>query len=198
MFNASNTQIANIVVPSWIPAGTTQPSTETDVDNGSVSYPAACAVPSKYGTAGRQIVQTINRVDTALGNLEVQTTTTYVAPQYGPVCIQMTDFVKTFYDYTLQDGSALLAGGGTTDLEETTISETLTLQSASTESGTHTTAVKRGTSALPSGTAVISSSAFAPVAFARARFDHAVREKLDATRKQTFNHNFGSNGVKSL
>ncbi len=84
-------------------------------------------------------MQTINRVDPALGNLEVLTTTTYLAPRVGPVCIQMTDSVKTFYDYTGQDGFSLLVGGGTTDLQETTLSETLTLQSASTEGGTTTT-----------------------------------------------------------
>ena len=191
VFNSAGTQIAAISTPSWIPASMTQPSTETDTDNGSQPFPAACAVPSKYGTSGNQIVQTINRVDPAFGNLEVLTTTTYLAPRVGPVCIQMTDSVKTFYDFTGQDGFSLLVGGGTTDLQETTLSETLTLQSASTDGGTYTTSTARGTKA-------VSTNAFAPAAFARARFEHAVRMKLGLMRTQTFSHDFGSKGVKAL
>jgi hypothetical protein len=191
IFNAAGTQLQAFSLPTWIPATMTQPSNETDVDNGSVTYPTACKVPSKYGTSGNQIVQTVSRADTALGNLETQTTTTYVAPRVGPVCIQMTDSVQTFYDYTGQNGFSALISGGTLPLILTSLSETLTLQSASTESGTTTSSVTRGTSSLTTG-------AFAPVAFARARFDHAVREKLGGMRKATFDHNFGRNGVMSL
>jgi hypothetical protein len=188
VFNSAGTQLQAFSLPSWIPATQTQPSIETDVDNGSQTYPAACSVPAKYGTSGNRIVQTINRADPALGNLETQTTTTYLAPRVGPVCIQMTDSVQTFYDFTLQNGFVVLVSGGAVPIQLTSISETLTLQSASTESGTHTTTVARGTSA-------VTSSAFAPVSFARARFDHAVREKLGGMRKATFNRNFASHGV---
>jgi hypothetical protein len=191
LFNASGTQLQAFSLPSWIPASQTQPSIETDADNGSKPYPAACNVPAKYGTSGNQIVQTINRADAALGNLETQTTTTYVAPRVGPVCIQMTDSVQTFYDFTLQNGFVVLVSGGTVPIQLTSITETLTLQSATTEGGTHTTSVARGTSSL-------STSAFAPVSFARARFDHTVREKLGGMRKATFNRNFASHGVKQL
>ena len=196
VFNSSGTQIAAFNIPSWIPTTMTQPSTETDVDNGSKPYPAACNVPAKYGTAGNQIVQTINRADPALGNLEVQTTTTYMAPRVGPVCIQMTDSVQTFYDYTLQNGFSLLVSGGTAPLELASISETLTLQSAKTESGATTTSTSRTASAGARAAATVTSSAFAPVSFARARFEHVVREKLGGMRKATFNRNFGSHGVK--
>lgn len=195
VFNSSGTQIAAFNIPSWIPTTMTQPSTETDVDNGSKTYPAACNVPAKYGTAGNQIVQTINRADPALGNLEVQTTTTYMAPRVGPVCIQMTDSVQTFYDYTLQNGFSLLVSGGTVPLELTSISETLTLQSAKTESGATTTSTSRTASSATRAAATVTSSAFAPVSFARARFEHVVREKLGGMRKATFNRNFGSHGV---
>jgi hypothetical protein len=188
VFNASGTQLQAFNLPSWIPTTQTQPSIETDADNGSKPYPASCSVPAKYGTSGNQIVQTINRADPALGNLETQTTTTYVAPRVGPVCIQMTDSVQTFYDFTLQNGFVVLVSGGAVPVQLTSISETLTLQSATTEGGTHTSSLARGTSS-------VSASAFAPASFARARFERAVREKLDRMRKATFNRNFASHGV---
>jgi len=197
VFNSAGTNIQSFSLTPWFPAGVTQPSTETDVDNGPTTYPASCSVPAKYGTSGNQIVQTITRVDPALGNSEVMTTTTYVAPRVGPVCIQLADTVKTFYDYTLQNGFIVLVGSGTTNIQTTTLNETLTLQSASVEGGTATLSSGRSTS----GARTVSSASamnFAPVAFARARFEHAVREKTNFMRRQTFNHNFLSQGVKTL
>lgn len=193
-----NTQVAAFNLPSWIPATLTQPSQETDVDNGTQPFPAACNVPAKYGSSGNQIVQTINRADTALGNLETLQTTTYTAGTAGPVCIQMTDSVQTFYDYTGQNGFVILVSGGTVPIQLTSLSETLALQSAKTSGGTITQSVSRGTSSAARGTSSITPSSFAPVAFAQARFQHAVRQKLNWMRRETFNHNFMSQGVKQL
>ena len=190
IFNSAGTQLAAFNIASWIPTTLTQPSVETDVDNGSKTYPAACNVPAKYGTAGNQIVQTITRADAALGNLETFTTTTYVAPRVGPVCIQLADSVQTFYDYTGQNGFSVLVSGGTLPIELTSLAETLTLQSATVEGGTATLSSSRGTSSLSSGGA-------AALSFARARFEHAVREKTNWMRTQTFNRNFLT-GVKTL
>lgn len=182
--------LATYRVPSWIPAGTTKMSSETDVDNGSTTYPASCSVPAKYGTAGNQLVQTINRIDPALGNVELQTTTTYLAPGVGPVCIQLSDTVQTFYDYTLQNGYIIYMSG-TKPIQLTSASETLTLQSAQTQNGTVTSSINRGTSS------AVPRSAFAPVAFARARFERAVRDRL-GSRKATFSRSFLSQGVQAL
>jgi hypothetical protein len=110
----------------------------------------------------------------------------------------MTDSVQTFYDYTLQNGFSVLVSGGIVPLELTSLSETLTLQSAKTESGTTTSSASRNASSETRATATVSSSAFAFVSFARARFDHAVREKLGGMRKATFNRNFASHGVTAL
>ncbi len=51
VFNSAGTHIAAISTPSWIPASMTQPSTETDTDNGSQPFPAACTVPASTGPA---------------------------------------------------------------------------------------------------------------------------------------------------
>jgi hypothetical protein len=193
-----NTNEGSLTIPSWIPASMTQPSTETDVDSGTVTYPTPCNVPAKYGTSGNKLVQTINRVDSAFGNLETETTTTYTAPSVGPVCVQLADSVKTFYDYTLQNGFVLYASGNGQPVQLTSASETLTLQSATTSSGAVTTSVKRGAASAGRATASIPPNALAPVAFARAHFEHVVREKLGGMRKTTFSKSFMSKGVKSL
>ena len=193
-----NTQVAAFNLPSWIPTSLTHPSQETDADNGTTAFPASCNVPSKYGTTGNQIVQTINRADAALGNLETLTTTTYTAGTAGPVCIQMTDSVQTFYDYTGQNGFVILVSGGTTPIQLFSMTETLTLQSAKTSGGTVTQTASRGTASATRATSSITPGSFAPVAFAQARFQQAVRQKLNWMRRETFNRNFGSQGVKQL
>ena len=197
LFRANGQQLAAYNLPSWIPANVTQPSTETDIDNGSTTYPASCNVPSKYGTSGNQIVQTINRVDPALGNLEILTTTTYTSGTVGPVCIQMTDAIQTFYDYTLQNGFIVFPSFTGAPVQLTSLTETLTLQSAKTSGGTVTQSTARGTSSSRT-TSSVAPGAFPPVAFARARFEHAVREKTNWMRRQTFDHNFLSQGVQTL
>jgi hypothetical protein len=181
-------------VRSWIPAGLTQLSTETDVDTASVAYPAACQVPAKYGTSGHQLVATIRRVDPALGNSEVETATTYTAPAVGPVCIVLADQVTTFYDYTGQNGSVITVGALGHPVQITATMETLTLQSATTSGGTIASSVKRGTASVSQAFAP---AAFAPVAFARARFEHAVRERVNAMRKTPTNKT-SLKGVKVL
>jgi hypothetical protein len=185
---SNGTLAQTLSITSWIPAGTAQPSVETDVDNAGVAFPAACGVPSKYGTSGNQIVQTINRIDAPLGESETETTTTYVAPGVGPVCVQMSDAVQIFYDYTGQNGDYGLYYSNTAHpIEVTSVSETLTLQSATTQGGTTTQSVRRAASFAP--------TAFAPVVLARARFEHVVRERLGGMRTATYRRNFLSNGV---
>jgi hypothetical protein len=201
IFNASNTQLQAFNLPSWIPVTLTQPSQETDVISAGTAFPASCNVPAKYGTSGNQIVQTINRADSALGNLETLTTTTYTSGTAGPVCIKMNDSVQTFYDFTLQNGFAVLVSGGATPIQLTSISETLTLQSAKTSGGAVTQSA--GSTTQSSGRATASAAATTPssfpsVAFAKARFEHAVRQKLNWMRKESFNRNFMSQGVHQL
>lgn len=117
--------------PAWY--GTSPPvfyAQNTTVTAG-VAYPASCSVPPAYGTSGNELVQTTNRLDTILGYTDAQTQTTYTNPQYGPVCVVLSDVQNDFYDY--QDDFAAANGfhlhfPGTV-LSTTTIERTLTLQS---------------------------------------------------------------------
>ncbi|HTD37702.1 MAG TPA: hypothetical protein VK669_09315 [Candidatus Limnocylindrales bacterium] len=171
----NGTLSSTISITSWIPAGTTQPSAETDTETLGVAFPASCGVPSKYGTSGNQTVQTIKRVDAPLGDAETETTTTYVAPGVGPVCVQMTDATNTYYDYTRQNGNFGVYYSNAQPVQTTSISETLTLQSASTQGGTSTKSALRSSSSF-------APSALAPVVLVRARFERVVRDRLAALR----------------
>jgi hypothetical protein len=88
----------------------------------------------------------------------------------------MSDLTKTYYDYTRQNGNYALYYNNTAQpIQTTSISETLTLQSASTQGGTTTKSVRRASSFAP--------ASLAPVVLARARFEHVVRQRLAALRK---------------
>ncbi len=117
--------------PAWY--GTTTPvlySQTTKVTIG-IAYPASCGVPSGYGSSGNQLVQTTNRLDTIIGYTDAQTQTTYTNPQYGPVCVVLSDVQNAYYDY--QDDFATATTFHFhfpgTPLSSSTLSQTLTLQS---------------------------------------------------------------------
>jgi hypothetical protein len=118
---------------------TTPLHTENDALTLSVTLPGGCSVPAQFGTTGNKIVQTTYLADPVLGYAENETITTYIVNGYGPVCIVLADTQKNFYDFNSdfsRGGSSgtsfagFFQGGGSTPMSTETISETLTLQSA--------------------------------------------------------------------
>jgi hypothetical protein len=178
-YNQNPAVVRMYTLLSWVPTSLAHPSIETDTDGGVVSYPGSCSVPTKYGTSGNKIVQAITRADTALGNLETETITTYVNQLYGPVCVVMADNVQTYYDYTLQDGPYSVWVNYGSPAETTIINETLTLSSATTSAGT--LGVKRKATASSAVSSPVRTS-YLPLAFARSRFERTVREHLQKHR----------------
>ncbi len=116
-------------IPNWIPAGVVGKvlATESDVETVNMPIPMACAVPASFGTNGNQLVQKKVRVDPMFGQLETTTTTTYVIPNVGPACVQLADVLKSFYDFTGQNGTGYFRGD--MPQQTTTIAETLGLSS---------------------------------------------------------------------
>ena len=175
-------QTETVTIPSWMPAAAV-PSMETDVDNGSTPFPAGCSVPAKYGTSGNQIVQTITRTDGALGSIETETVTTYVTPANGPACTVMTDHTASYYDFAGLDLEHLLTftQNGVTPVETTDLAETLTLSSATTPAGTLSSG-RQTASGRRSGTSQAAAgprtSLMTPLAIAKSRFEHLVRDHL--------------------
>lgn len=114
---------------------------ETDIDNGLVTIPTACNVPSQFGTQAFQIVRTIHTVDPAFGNVDDMTTTQFVVNGFGVVCAQISDVNNAFYDFSeatftspTPNGIFNFATSAAQPLIATTITEVLTLQSSGTGS----------------------------------------------------------------
>lgn len=159
----------------WYGTTPTLYSQSTKVATG-IAYPQSCAVPASYGTSGNTLTQTTVRTDTILGYTDNQTQTTYTNPQYGPVCVTLSDVQQDYYDY--QDDFATATGFHLhfpgTALSTTTVTQTLTLQSATAQSSE-----RRTQSAIP--------PAFEPsnVAAATAAFTLRV-ERLRHQREMKF------------
>ena len=97
------------------------------VDNGSASIPAECNV-GKFARSGNQLVETRSSVDPILGEVDLQTTTSYTVPGVGVACVQLSDVATTFYDFSRQT-SSLIRTQSTPDQITTTL-ETLGITQA--------------------------------------------------------------------
>lgn len=128
---------------------------ESDKNLGSATFPQNCSVPAAFGSSGDKIQQSIQSVDTALGTLETLTTTQYVVTGFGPVCVQISDVTKAFYDFNNDTQYAYQPIYSETPLHTTTISETLTLQSSGTSTSPQT--VRRADAVTPVGAHAIAS-----------------------------------------
>lgn len=104
---------------------------ELDRNNGAVTYPAACNVPSSYGTTGNQLEQKYTRTDTIVGTLEFFDQLTYVSSNGTAACVQLSDVTYVYYDYSGQSNpnAGVAFGGGNAPYETQTIATTLGIAS---------------------------------------------------------------------
>lgn len=117
----------SLSVPVWFP----QPlvlASETDVNGGQTALPAACSVGAKFAGSATVLTRTNSRVDTGFGEIDQQTTTSYIKPGYGVVCLQLHDNTLTYYDYSGQSANLLVFSSSV--VQQTVTDETLALQSA--------------------------------------------------------------------
>jgi hypothetical protein len=146
VIGAFETQVGQMLPSSFTPA-TWYPtplalSKETFVDNGVQTLPSGCAVPSSLNKPANQLVQTITSVDTAYGETETSTRTSYNSTA-GVLCMILSDVTTQYYDYTGQTNAGAVIAGfpfpipafSGTPLQTTTIAQTLALQSVAAASG---------------------------------------------------------------
>lgn len=91
------------------------------------TFPAACNVPSQYGTNGNDVHTAVVDLDPLFGFTEKTITDAYTSPTYGLVCAQSTDTLDTYYDWNLDTAYFIFIG--TSPLVVTTTTTTLSLQS---------------------------------------------------------------------
>jgi hypothetical protein len=122
-------QIAPITgtVADWFPTSTIYSDTSTKSTNQTI--PAACSASATVGTTATKIVDATTHLDTALGTYEQRSETTYDVPGYGTACVQLSDVIDSYYDYTGQSPQTILPGLNialsASPLQIDTISETL-------------------------------------------------------------------------
>jgi hypothetical protein len=107
--------------------------TEKDYEDGALTIPAACNVPSQYGTEANGVEQKFTRVDTVIGTIDYFDQITYVVGGYA-VCVSMSDITYLFYDYTGQGDEppfGISFSGGDSPLETIAFTSTVGLQSTS-------------------------------------------------------------------
>jgi hypothetical protein len=132
--------------PSWIPAGTTTPSSETDTIATGATLDPSCA-PAKTYSPVNEVSQQIVIADALAGTVETRTTSSYDAAGVGTVCTVVSDTIDVYYDYSEQEGDYLIYIDSTPasgPLIVENVSETLSLQSTNAQS----LATKRATAAL--------------------------------------------------
>jgi len=146
-----------LTVPSYIPASATQPSLETDTITPNVPLAGtACTNASTYPTA-TSVTQAKTIVDSVFGTVETRTTTSYDLVGVGTVCTVLSDTVNSYYDYSNQEGPALIEGdASSTPLLTTTVSEALSLQ---TTNASQLQSVQRSTQSIAPATMPIAALA---------------------------------------
>jgi hypothetical protein len=171
--NATATPSAHFYASDWY--GTTAALyNELDQDQGTQTIPASCALNKSLPTQGTALAQTINRTDTIVGYIEKETTTSYVAPGYGPLCTVLSDTQTAYYDYSGDQPSNWTLAP---PFEITTTTETLALQPSSVIAGTSSTKRTTASTTLASASGA---PTFAIAPALRATFDRAVRNQRGA------------------
>lgn len=123
-------QAAAFTVPVWYPQTPPVLASDTFVDEGSSTAPSSCGMNATYQSASAEkIVETKMRLDPLLGELETDNITQYASSSYGLLCEVVSDDLKNYYDFSGQAGAIFAFGSPGAPMSETTVSETLALQS---------------------------------------------------------------------
>jgi hypothetical protein len=114
-------------VPVWYP----QPlvlSTQTLTDAGQTPIPSTCNVASSLtGRHTNLLVASSTTVDPVFGELDTRTTSEYTEPGIGVACVELSDVLKQFYDFSGQAGFVVEVSGSA--IQTTTTTQTLGLTS---------------------------------------------------------------------
>lgn len=100
---------------------------------------ASCTVAGV--TTATLVTEQLSTVDVVLGQTETRTTKTYDVTGPGTVCVVLNDLIKTYYDYSEQEGPFVQKRpSSSTPYESTAVSESLSLTGATVASSARKTA----------------------------------------------------------
>lgn len=128
LFGVGPVQTGAFVLPEWYPQNPPVLAADAYIDEGSTTLPSSCKAGSAFQSVNvEKIVETKTRLDSVFGEYETTTNTQYASAVYGLLCEVISDDLKTYYDLSGQGFTAL--DFSSTPVDETTVSETLSLQS---------------------------------------------------------------------
>lgn len=111
--------------------GTSAPVLSQDTVTISPGVPLDPSCTAAGVTAATLVSEQLATVDTVLGQTETRTTKTYDVTGSGTVCVVLADLIKTYYDYSEQEGPFVQKRpSSSTPYESTSVSETLSLTGA--------------------------------------------------------------------
>jgi hypothetical protein len=174
-------------IPVWYPSVPPVLASDTVIDEGAATVPASCGVSAAYAPAGtvQELLENTSRLDTVFGELETITRTSYVSSLYGVLCSVLSDDLKVYYDYSGQTSSIITFNN--TPLEETLVTETLGLTSASLAASTSASKTTRTASVVvPRSAPAVPSFASVRAIIARIhlRAAAALHQRLSARSQQ--------------
>ncbi len=118
-------------IPVWYPQNPPVLASDSYVDDGLTTVPSSCNVASAYASVNvEKIVEVRDRLDPVFGEYETDQVIQYTSSSYGLVCEVISDELKSYYDFSGQAGAAFAFTAYGTPQVDTTVSETLALQSA--------------------------------------------------------------------
>jgi len=151
---ANPSPIHRTVTPAWFTAPVALYA-QTLVNQGRTPLPGTCNVAPSLVHPANSLVQTTTTIDPIFGERDVQTTTTYDEPGIGIACLQLSDVVTQYYDFSGQTYRLIYTTpDGTMPVQITTTSETLGV-TAATVIGLSSVGRRSATSAGRSGTASV-------------------------------------------
>jgi hypothetical protein len=177
VYGAGFPEAGGFTIPDWYPATPPVLASDDFVDEGPATVPSTCNVAAAYaaGTADA-FIETKSRLDTLFGELETDSNTVYVSPQFGVLCTVASEDLKNFYDFSVQSSS--LFSFSSTPIYETTVTETLGLTTAGVSGATASARAARIGAARPSFMAMPSlAHVRALLAQSRLRMLHALRAR---------------------
>ncbi len=122
--------VLRTVSPAWFTAPVAL-FAQTLVNQGRTPLPSACSVAPSLVRHANALAQTTTTIDPIFGERDVQTMTTYDEAGIGIACLQLSDVVTQYYDFSGQTTRLIYTTpDGTMPVQITTTSETLAATSA--------------------------------------------------------------------
>jgi hypothetical protein len=100
LVNASQHVTETITLRSWYPPGPLVLASDSFSNAGLAGIPRSCGVAKRFGRTAYEIDESSSRLDVIFGEYETTKRTRFVSPASGLLCLEVTDTLQSYYNYT--------------------------------------------------------------------------------------------------